>query len=83
MDLSGGATVIAAQHPVERKAAPYLFHSQTTSLCETCLEPVPAKVILADGCVWYLKRCRTHGVMKTLISDDPEYWRTETVAETR
>lgn len=60
---------------MERKAAPYIFHGQTTSLCETCLEPVPAKVILEDGCVWYLKRCLDHGVQKTLISDDIEYWR--------
>ena len=72
MELPGGATVIA-----ERKAAPYLFHSQTTSLCETCLEPVPAKVVIEDACVWYLKRCRTHGVMKTLISDDLDYWRAQ------
>ncbi len=57
-----------------RKAAPYIFHRQTTSLCETCLEPVPAKVISEDGCVYYLKRCRAHGVQKTLISDDLAYW---------
>jgi uncharacterized radical SAM superfamily Fe-S cluster-containing enzyme len=59
---------------LERKAAPYLFHSQTTSLCETCLEPVPAKVIIEDGKVHYLKRCLDHGVQKTLVSDDLEYW---------
>jgi len=61
--------------PPERKAAPYVFHGQTTSLCETCLEPVPAKVIIEDECVWYLKRCLRHGVQKTLISDDVDYWR--------
>ena len=61
--------------PFERKAAPYIFHSQTTSLCEACLEPVPAKVIIESGCVWYLKRCHDHGVQKTLISDDLDYWR--------
>jgi uncharacterized radical SAM superfamily Fe-S cluster-containing enzyme len=72
MDLHGGEGLIA-----ERKAAPYLFHSQTTSLCETCLEPVPAKVIIVDNCVYYLKRCRKHGVMKTLISDDLDYWRAQ------
>ncbi|MFD2781419.1 radical SAM protein [Novosphingobium pokkalii] len=60
-----------------RKAAPYVFHSQTTSLCETCLEPVPAKVILEDERVYYLKRCRQHGVQKTLISDDIDYWRAQ------
>jgi uncharacterized radical SAM superfamily Fe-S cluster-containing enzyme len=61
----------------ERKAAPYIFHGQTTSLCETCLETVPAKVIIEDECVWYLKRCRAHGVQKTLISDDLAYWRSQ------
>ena len=59
----------------ERKAAPYIFHGQTTSLCETCLEPVPAKIIIEQECVWYLKRCLDHGVQKTLISDDIDYWR--------
>ena len=60
-----------------RKAAPYVFHSQTTSLCETCLDLVPAKVILDDDGVWYLKRCRAHGVQKTLISDDKDYWQSQ------
>ncbi|WP_298168270.1 radical SAM protein [Novosphingobium sp.] len=59
----------------ERKAAPYIFHSQTTSLCETCLETVPAKVIIEEGSVFYIKRCAAHGVQKTLISDDLAYWR--------
>jgi uncharacterized radical SAM superfamily Fe-S cluster-containing enzyme len=59
----------------ERKSAPYIFHGQTTSLCENCLEPVPAKVIIEDDRVWYLKRCRDHGVQRTLISDDLDYWR--------
>jgi uncharacterized radical SAM superfamily Fe-S cluster-containing enzyme len=61
--------------PAKRKAAPYVFHGQTTSLCETCLEPVPAKIIIENDCVWYLKRCMDHGVQKTLISDDIDYWR--------
>ena len=61
--------------PSARSAAPYLFLGQTTSLCETCLELVPAKVIAEDGCVFYLKRCRAHGVQKTLISDDVAYWK--------
>lgn len=61
----------------ERKSAPYIFHGQTTSLCETCLEPVSAKIIIEDECVFYLKRCRDHGVQKTLISDDLDYWRAQ------
>jgi uncharacterized radical SAM superfamily Fe-S cluster-containing enzyme len=58
-----------------RKSAPYLFLGQTTSLCETCLELVPAKIIAEQGRVYYLKRCREHGVRKTLISDDVAYWK--------
>ncbi len=79
MELSGGgATLEASSAPPEqpqRKSAAYLFHGQTTSLCETCLELVPAKVIIENEQVYYLKRCRDHGVQKTLISDDLEYWR--------
>ena len=80
MDLSGGGVATMRgdsppTDPIERKAAPYIFHGQTTSLCETCLEPVPAKEIIEDGKVFYLKRCRDHGVQKTLISDDLDYWR--------
>jgi uncharacterized radical SAM superfamily Fe-S cluster-containing enzyme len=60
-----------------RKSAPYLFFGQTTSLCETCLELVPAKIIGEDGGVYYLKRCDRHGVQKTLISDDIPYWKSQ------
>ena len=61
--------------PQARKSAPYLFFGQTTSLCETCLDLVPAKIIAEDGCVFYLKRCPEHGVQKTLISDDIAYYK--------
>src|SRR6478735_4147054 len=82
MDLPGGDATIAVDprpwgDPFERKAAPYIFHGQTTSLCETCLETVPAKVIIEDECVYYQKRCRSHGVQKTLISDDVTYWKSQ------
>lgn len=77
MELPGGSVVTASQPILERKAAPYVFHSQTTSLCATCLEPVPAKVIIEDDKVFYLKRCRSHGVQKVLISDDLDYWRAQ------
>ncbi len=60
-----------------RKSAPYLFLGQTTSLCETCLALVPAKIIAEDQNVFYLKRCRDHGVQKTLISDDLAYWKAQ------
>src|SRR5436190_4231435 len=60
-----------------RKSAPYLFYGQTTSLCEDCLALVPAKLIGEDGGVYLLKRCREHGVQKTLISDDVDYWKSQ------
>jgi uncharacterized radical SAM superfamily Fe-S cluster-containing enzyme len=77
MHSSGSLADAPLHSPPDRKAAPYIFHGQTTSLCETCLETVPAKVIIEDECVYYLKRCRTHGVQKTLISDDLAYWRSQ------
>ena len=79
MDSSGGAVAApessASPDRSQRKAANYLFHGQTTSLCETCLELVPAKIVIEEDSVFYLKRCREHGVQKTLISDDLDYWR--------
>lgn len=68
---------IAHETAPPRRSAPYLFFGQTTSLCETCLELVPAKVIVEDGCVFYLKRCREHGVQKTLIADDVAYYKSQ------
>ena len=38
---------------------------------------MPAKVIIEDEAVYYLKRCRDHGVQKTLIADDVDYWRAQ------
>jgi uncharacterized radical SAM superfamily Fe-S cluster-containing enzyme len=71
-----GSPAIADARPT-RRSAPYLFLGQTTSLCETCLALVPAKVIAEDACVFYLKRCPDHGVQKTLISDDLTYWKSQ------
>jgi len=62
---------------VVRKSAPYLFLGQTTSLCETCLALVPAKIVSEGAEVFYLKRCREHGVQKTLVSDDLAYWKAQ------
>ena len=58
-----------------RKARPYIFLGQTTSMCESCLRLVPAKIIEEDGAVWYQKRCADHGVQKTLVSSDANYWK--------
>jgi 7,8-dihydro-6-hydroxymethylpterin dimethyltransferase len=68
---------LAPSAPAARKAAPYLFLGQTTSLCEVCLALVPAKIVAEDGRVFYQKRCREHGVQKTLIADDVGYWKSQ------
>ena len=61
--------------PFPRKVKPYIFYGQTTSMCETCLALVPAKILIEDNDVFYEKRCREHGVQKTLISTDARYYR--------
>ena len=58
-----------------RRARPYVFWGQTTSLCETCLTLVPAKIEIRDNQVWYQKRCRQHGMQTTLVSTDATYWK--------
>ncbi len=65
---------LADNNTISRKSLPWIFYGQTTSLCETCFELVPAKIVGEDGKVYYLKRCPDHGVMKTLIEDDAGYW---------
>lgn len=59
-----------------RDSANYIFYGQTTSLCETCLAPVPTKILIDDNKdVYFQKRCREHGVQKTLVSSDADYYR--------
>ena len=58
-----------------RKVAPYVFYGQTTSMCDVCMALVPAKIIIEDNEVHYLKRCREHGVQKVLVSTDPAYYK--------
>jgi uncharacterized radical SAM superfamily Fe-S cluster-containing enzyme len=72
-----GSTTNASAAASVRKSAPYLFLGQTTSLCEDCLALVPAKIIAEDANVFLLKRCREHGVQKTLIADDLSYWKSQ------
>src|SRR3954453_5391758 len=72
-----GSTTGQVSEGTARKAAPYLFLGQTTSLCETCLALVPAKVVAEDDKVFFQKRCREHGVQKTLIADDLGYWKSQ------
>ena len=58
-----------------RRQTPYVFYGQTTSLCDECLTLVPAKIVIEGGKVYYLKRCRTHGPQKVLVSTDAAYYR--------
>lgn len=60
-----------------RKAKKHVFFGQTQSLCETCMKLVPAKILIQGNDVYYEKRCRDHGVQKTLISTDADYYRSE------
>ncbi|MEZ5996545.1 MAG: radical SAM protein [Hyphomonadaceae bacterium] len=74
MDASGSPDLGKAQS-ASRKAAPYVFWGQTTSLCEVCYALAPAKVIIEGDNVFYLQRCERHGVQRTLVSDDVRYWK--------
>lgn len=76
MDGTSG-TLTPEAEIAPRKVAPYLFHGQTTSLCEVCYGLVPAKILIEDDKVFYQKRCRDHGVQKTLIADDVAYWKAQ------
>lgn len=58
-----------------RQARHYLYYGQTTSLCETCLEPVPAKILVNGDLVFHQKRCDRHGAQKTKISSDFAYYK--------
>ena len=60
---------------MQRALKSHLFYGQTQSLCETCLHPVPAKILIEDHQVFFQKRCPDHGVQKTLVSTDAEYYR--------
>jgi len=58
-----------------RPSRTYSFYGQTTSLCESCLRLVPAKIVIEGDDVFYLKRCTEHGAQKTLVSTDAAYFR--------
>jgi len=58
-----------------RPSRDYSFYGQTTSLCETCLKLVAAKIVIEGDEVYFLKRCREHGAQKTLIATDAAYYK--------
>ena len=58
-----------------RPSKGYAFYGQTTSLCETCLRLVPAKIVFEDNDVFFLKRCNEHGAQKTKVASDVAYFK--------
>lgn len=54
---------------------PYTYYDLTTSLCATCLEAIPAKIVFEKSRVFMLKRCPAHGHEKTLIATEADYYR--------
>jgi tetraether lipid synthase len=58
-----------------RPSKGYTFYGQTTSLCETCLRLVPAKIVFEDNDVYFLKRCAEHGAQKTRVASDVSYYK--------
>jgi len=58
-----------------RPSKDYSFYGQTMSLCETCLKLVHAKLVIEGDNVFYLKRCPSHGMQKTLVSTDAAYFK--------
>src|SRR6202451_3134445 len=58
-----------------RPSKGYTFYGQTTSLCETCLRLVPAKIVFEDNDVFFLKRCAEHGAQKTRVASDVAYYK--------
>jgi len=58
-----------------RAANRHIFYGQTTSLCETCLGLVPAKILFEGDDVLYVKRCPSHGVQKTRVASDIAYYK--------
>ncbi|HUN49112.1 MAG TPA: radical SAM protein [Stellaceae bacterium] len=73
-DLDAAQRLTTAAAPI-RKPRPYIFLGQTTSLCETCLALVPAKILQEGESIFYQKRCAEHGVQKTLVSTEARYWK--------
>lgn len=65
------ARLIAAGRPTD--PARHLFKT-TTSTCASCLELVPADVIIEDGRVFFEKRCGRCGPSKALVSEDARHY---------
>ncbi|OSM04202.1 radical SAM protein [Magnetofaba australis] len=55
-------------------STPYVYYGQTTALCETCLQLIPAKILFEDDAVYHLKRCPEHGAQKTRVAADIDFF---------
>src|SRR5205814_227711 len=54
---------------------------ETTSLCPTCREAVPALVVERSGRAMMTKRCPAHGAFEVELSDDASWYeRTRAIA---
>lgn len=60
---------------MSRKTRPYLFYDTTASVCAECKRRVEAKILIKDDCVYLEKWCPEHGLARSLISDDVEYYK--------
>ncbi len=58
-----------------RKQTPHIYYGMTTSLCEECYDLIPAKILFEGDSVYYQKRCKAHGVQKTLVATDVDYFK--------
>ena len=52
----------------------YKFLGITTAVCEECMELIPTKVIEDNGVIYFYKECKKHGIQKTKVSTDVEYF---------
>ncbi len=52
----------------------YLYYSDTTSLCSTCKERIPAKIIIKDNSVYIKKNCKKHGEHIELREEDADWY---------
>jgi uncharacterized radical SAM superfamily Fe-S cluster-containing enzyme len=75
MDGSTGAATSRRERGAQGRALS--VQGQTTSLCETCLALVPAKIISEATTSSISSAAAKHGVQKTLISDDLGYWKAQ------
>jgi 7,8-dihydro-6-hydroxymethylpterin dimethyltransferase len=51
----------------------YLYYQATKSICDICMKPIDAKVIIENNMVYVLKVCPQHGEMKHLLEEDANY----------